>query len=449
MTEGDRIYIRDLIVYLQTLNAKGVERAGAVMPAPDPNHRLEETAALAFAFNPVLQQLHQAYAIYTCLANGDLSHEIPSTLYLAMPAKALQSGLKHLTWQTQRIAQGDLNQTVHFMGAFSDAFNQLVDALRTRHALEQEIIAAANRLKTITSVLGDGVMVTDTAGVITFCNPEACTLTGHAECELLGTGFHERIHRQHRDGKTLLATEQPLNACIALKQVIRHDDIAFTKKDGTLFPVSASFAPISQDDGGGGAVIAFRDISRQIADHESLWHVNQMLEKQATTDMLTGLRNRQFFDRQLVIEIERATRYPSPLSFIIFDIDRFKSINDTFGHLCGDNVLKGIAAAVRDSIRKLDILARWGGEEFAVLLPGGDAAAARATAEKLRLTIEAHAFPLQRSVTCSFGVSEFVPGDTPEQLTARADDAMYAAKAAGRNQVVVAGNAPVNQSQSG
>jgi diguanylate cyclase (GGDEF)-like protein len=154
----------------------------------------------------------------------------------------------------------------------------------------------------------------------------------------------------------------------------------------------------------------------------------------ASTDLLTGAYNRYRFTELFEIEMQRVKRYGGGLALIMFDIDHFKAINDTYGHTAGDSVLKEIAGLVRDTIRANDVLVRWGGEEFMILAPHtGDEAAA--LAEKLCVAVETHLFPAVRKVTASFGVSAYVPGDTLETLYARTDEALYRAKNQGRNRV--------------
>ena len=159
------------------------------------------------------------------------------------------------------------------------------------------------------------------------------------------------------------------------------------------------------------------------------------LRFQATTDALTGLFNRLKFNETLVSEMSRAARYGTPLALVLYDVDRFKAVNDTYGHQVGDRVLTHLSRLVADNIRECDVLARWGGEEFAVMLPGCDLEMALAAAEKLRAAIEGTTIEGCGPVTCSFGVAHHFAGDTAETFLARADNALYRAKVNGRNRV--------------
>ncbi|MGX9366986.1 sensor domain-containing diguanylate cyclase [Desulfoplanes sp. PS50] len=153
----------------------------------------------------------------------------------------------------------------------------------------------------------------------------------------------------------------------------------------------------------------------------------------ATTDHLTTMLNRREFVHRLQQEMERARRYETFFSLIIYDFDNFKFINDTFGHTEGDRVLRLAAELVKKNIRMTDIAARWSDEEFIVLLPQSTLSVARTVAEKLRQSIETFPFHDLFSVTSSFGVTTFHSRDDLYSLVKRVDDALYWAKAGTKN----------------
>jgi len=157
----------------------------------------------------------------------------------------------------------------------------------------------------------------------------------------------------------------------------------------------------------------------------------------ATTDMLTGINNRREFSGLLANEIARARRYGNALALIMYDIDFFKQVNDEFGHDAGDQVLRDMTDLVRRNTRTVDVLARWGGEEFMILMPQSDMAAAQKAAEKLRAAIAKHRFDGIRALTASFGVTVFHPKEEINSLLKRVDDALYQAKKRGRNRVEI------------
>lgn len=163
-----------------------------------------------------------------------------------------------------------------------------------------------------------------------------------------------------------------------------------------------------------------------------------MYEEMAQLDPLTHLPNRSSFETKMLDEFTRIERYGSgAFSLIFFDIDHFKLINDNYGHLVGDHVLKSISTQCRELLRSNDMLARWGGEEFVVILPLVDAAGAVQVAEKMRAFIAEYIFEQVGHISCSFGVSQYQKEDTPNSLLHRTDTAMYQAKSSGRNCVVV------------
>ncbi|WP_268797680.1 sensor domain-containing diguanylate cyclase [Pseudomonas huanghezhanensis] len=162
------------------------------------------------------------------------------------------------------------------------------------------------------------------------------------------------------------------------------------------------------------------------------------IETQATLDSLTGLPNRRGFDDMAVQAIHDARRDRTALSALLLDLDHFKRLNDTHGHLAGDEVLIGFADDVRRCLRETDITCRWGGEEFIILLKDTDNTGARRVAEKIRLLAEQHTYVFSGKalqVTVSLGLTELHPDDTLQSLIARADQALYSAKQTGRNRV--------------
>ncbi|HET6719860.1 MAG TPA: diguanylate cyclase, partial [Rhodocyclaceae bacterium] len=177
--------------------------------------------------------------------------------------------------------------------------------------------------------------------------------------------------------------------------------------------------------------------SRLAIDQQRLRSLNEALERQATTDSLTGLYNRLKFNALLMAEIDRANRYGVGFTLVMMDVDHFKRVNDTWGHHTGDIVLINIARLARDTMRSSDALARWGGEEFIALLPMTGVAGALYFSERVTQALTHFAFEPVPRVTCSFGVTEFIAGDSPESMTQRADAALYLAKERGRNRTEV------------
>ena len=170
-------------------------------------------------------------------------------------------------------------------------------------------------------------------------------------------------------------------------------------------------------------------------------HYHDVIYRLMTRDGLTEAYNRQAFDQALEREAARAARYTRPLGLVLLDLDRFKAINDQYGHMAGDEVLRQLASLVARNIRQEDVFGRIGGEEFALLVPEGDLVACRDAAERLRQLLEATPFEFEGrllQVTCSFGVAVLEPSNdtTGELLRKTADGRLYRAKDAGRNRVI-------------
>ena len=178
---------------------------------------------------------------------------------------------------------------------------------------------------------------------------------------------------------------------------------------------------------------ALDDLQRQ---NEELQRARQHIEQLSREDALTGLLNRRWLEESLDVETERARRYGVPLSIVMMDVDRFKTINDRHGHLAGDEVLTATAVRVRGEARGTDLVGRYGGDEFLVVLPNTAAEQAALFAERIRRALAEMRLEFRpEPVTASLGVTQWKDGDTKTTFLARADEALYAAKASGRDKV--------------
>ncbi|MGC8845917.1 MAG: GGDEF domain-containing protein [Candidatus Hydrogenedens sp.] len=180
------------------------------------------------------------------------------------------------------------------------------------------------------------------------------------------------------------------------------------------------------------------DAQKKLKEQEQ---VLEKLSRDANTDFLTQVNNRAAFDKRLNEEFTRYKRYGHTFSIILMDLDHFKDVNDTYGHLAGDRVLRAVASLLNDEKRASDFLARYGGEEFALILPGIDANSALVVADKLRKKVETTTFRYENysiHTSLSAGITTVLPEDqTPTDVLKRADDATYEAKNKGRNQVII------------
>jgi diguanylate cyclase (GGDEF)-like protein len=163
----------------------------------------------------------------------------------------------------------------------------------------------------------------------------------------------------------------------------------------------------------------------------------ELLQKLATTDKLTGLHNRARLDELIADEHRYLVRHPRASSIAILDLDHFKAINDTHGHLTGDRVLSEVALVLAQSVREIDRLGRWGGEEFLVLMPDATSEGARIVAERIQETLRRRDFGVDGAVTVSAGIASYRPGESVSAWISRADEMLYQAKNGGRNRVLV------------
>ncbi|HEX4786043.1 MAG TPA: sensor domain-containing diguanylate cyclase, partial [Candidatus Sulfotelmatobacter sp.] len=172
-------------------------------------------------------------------------------------------------------------------------------------------------------------------------------------------------------------------------------------------------------------------------------HYVDRVKQLAYLDGLTGIFNRRFFELRILEEIERACRYGTGMAVVMADIDEFKKLNDEFGHLLGDEVLRQVSSLFHQQLRKVDVVCRYGGEEFAILLTQISTQQAIAIAEKLRRLVEKFQFPgVPRTITISAGLATFpIHGKTRDEMVRAADSGLYAAKQSGRNRICVATSA--------
>ncbi len=259
---------------------------------------------------------------------------------------------------------------------------------------------------------------TDLQGNITYVSQAFCDISGYSKDELLG-----RRHNIVKHPDMTQEIYKEIWKTISNNQTW-NGEIKNQKKDGSFYWVQASISPVFDDGGKVGYTAIRQDITNK-----------KKVEELAITDRLTQLYNRIHLDLILLQSIHNSTRYGLELSIIIIDIDKFKSVNDTYGHQVGDSVLKETAAILKKHVRKSDTLGRWGGEEFLVILPNTDINGAILLAEKLRVKLEEFDFSTIGTKTGSFGVSCFKKDDTENTILERADKALYKAKANGRNRV--------------
>lgn len=295
------------------------------------------------------------------------------------------------------------------------------------HERTAELEEREELLRSIASAAQDAVIMIDSEGNVTHWNPAAEKMFGYSSLEIIGRNLHSLIvPSRYLEAHHAAFPKFIQSGTGALVGAVTEVDAQ--RRDGSEFPIEISISAVRIKNSWH-AVAIVRDITvRKLADEQ--------LKQMASTDALTGICNRRRFNEVLQVEIARAKRFGTPFTLIIFDIDHFKRINDTYGHQAGDQVLLKLSLLVSKNIRNTDLFARWGGEEFTVLATNCETFCPHSLAEKLRKLIEAYPFAEVGKVTCSFGATEYKSGDNEESLIRRADSNLYQAKESGRNRVV-------------
>ena len=293
------------------------------------------------------------------------------------------------------------------------------------------------------------IVITDTQGIIEYVNPKFSQLTGYSPEEAIGQN-----PRVLKSGKTPPETYRQMWETLIAGNEWRGEFVN-RKKNGELYYEFAIISPITDANGFVTHYLAVKEditerkkIEEQIrlaneklqAQLEEIQSLQENLREQAIRDPLTGLYNRRYLDESLERELSRAARESYPVSFVLIDIDSFKKINDTFGHHAGDQVLLDLAAQFNSQVRSSDIVCRYGGEEFLVVLPNTSVEASFMSAERWRISFQdTRVFNGEQiHITLSMGIATFpIHGMTIDELLVAADGALYAAKAQGRNRVVI------------
>jgi diguanylate cyclase (GGDEF)-like protein/PAS domain S-box-containing protein len=300
----------------------------------------------------------------------------------------------------------------------------------------EELLKETRRiLQEMLSSLPIGILITDSKGNSIIGNPEIRRIWG--DSRYVGRGRYEEYKGWWADSsKRIEANEWAVSRAILKGETSLDEIIDIEGFDGSRKTILNSAVPLRDSRGNiAGAIVVNQDITERRRQEAELRHVHELLKRQATTDALTGIFNRQKFSEELHREILEVQRYNHPLSLIMFDVDHFKMINDTYGHLVGDAVLKEITALVLEHIRSVDIFARWGGEEFVILSPNTAVTASQQLAEKLRQMIAQFRFSCPSTITASFGITQFLDDDVADSFINRSDMALYRAKERGRNRV--------------
>ncbi len=292
----------------------------------------------------------------------------------------------------------------------------------------------------------DAVTFIDSAGRIMLWNRGAERLTGIAAGSICGQLWHPALLKMSDEkGRLIEDSDCPVRS--VLKSGVHSlRRLTIVARMGRPMAVDTHAIPVTGENGVIlGAVLMFHDASSETTLERRCMN----LYEKATKDPMTQVANRAEFDRVHEMFVEVHQQRQIPCSLIICDLDRFKQVNDTFGHQAGDEAIRHLASLLKSSCRPGDLVARYGGEEFVVLCTDCDNAAATRRAEQIRLNLcQMPQLKMgSRQVTASFGVTEIQPGDTPETMLRRADRALMQAKAKGRNCVVQLGAGSIAKQQ--
>lgn len=286
--------------------------------------------------------------------------------------------------------------------------------------------------------LYDGIFFVDRDGCITYWNKGATNLTGYNAADVQGRNYCDIFQPLDKQGKHLCESETcPIRRVFDIS-TMTEVEAYICHKEGHLLPISIRIAPV-------------REVSQQyvvaVEIHSSnspRYAMRQRLEELqelAMHDLLTGIANRRFVEINLAARLEEFKRYGFDFSILFIDADNFKAINDTHGHTVGDRILKMISATIANSLRSFDIIGRWGGEEFVVLLINTKNEDLFKLSDRLRRLVENSTLKLDSGdtlkVTVSIGATVAQHGDTVESLVDRADKLMFESKRRGRNKVSI------------
>jgi len=294
----------------------------------------------------------------------------------------------------------------------------------------------ASRLRALLNDLIDVVICIDERGGIVDCNPAVEGLLGWSPEELVGRDIGVLAAGPHGDHHGAYMLRAMATGERTVVGSVRR--VHALHRSGLEVPVSLSVSE-TRHDGHTLFTGVLRDARRELAHEEELAASQQQLEELALRDGLTGVLNRRALLERAAIELARAEREEGDLAVIMLDLDHFKAVNDTHGHLAGDAVLRDAVARVQTAVRVYDLVGRYGGEEFLVVAPGAGPTEAMAVAERIRSAIADRPTVWEGSeiaVTTSVGVVSVAPGEDLVQALGRADAALYQAKDAGRNCVV-------------
>ena len=400
-------------------------KTGMVSPMPDSLALSPDESDFILSFNRFLSKFKEGNHFIDEVCQGRLEADPPPNNQLISHFKQLQADLRHLVWQTRRLAAGDLNQKVDFMGDFSVAFNTLIESLREKNALEEQIRKSEIFHKTLLDTSPDGITVVDINGIQQFVSEKGHAMFGYeTPDELIGKNFMDLFTPEYQE-KAKNAVNDLLKGKytgVTEYQVIQNN--------GGPFWVEANAEVLLNENGVPEAMMfVYRDTTQKKMLEQQLQEYSRMIEHQARTDRMTGMLNHTEGMEMLRNELALTVKTNLELTVCFIDMDGLKHINDQNGHAEGDRMILALSGCIQKCIRAHDYVARMGGDEFMIIFPQcgstqAEGVLTRITSSTEALSIEEnYKFPL----SFSYGIAVYHPGDSisAEQLVRVADEQMY------------------------
>ena len=385
-------------------------------------------------FTPAISKIFNLIASDVGRPIDDISHRVHDSTLQKNAGEVLRTltpiekeiGLDDDRWYLQRVLpyRTEDNKIEGVVVTFID--------ITERNRAQQVLQQTKNYLQLLLASTGESIYGVDKQGHSTFINPKFTELLGYSEAELSGKRIHDLIHHTRVDGSTYPWEQCVLYKCLTQGKSYQGDHDVVWRKDGTSFPAFFTAEPLIEDGQVTGAVVVLRDMTEANA-------LSSELENLARHDSLTGLVNRREFENRLARVVESTRNSNAQHALCFLDLDQFKIINDTCGHLAGDELLQQIAGVLKVHVRKRDTIARLGGDEFGLLMEHCDMEEAGRVASGIRDAIADNRFLWEGkpyAVGVCIGVVSITEdtGNMTEALK-EADAACYAAKEEGRNRI--------------
>ncbi|WP_291750950.1 MULTISPECIES: sensor domain-containing diguanylate cyclase [unclassified Sulfuricurvum] len=333
--------------------------------------------------------------------------------------------------------------TLQMANDLASNFETIISSNRNYKSENSNLLAEYKKAVDLSNI----VSKTNPKGVITYVNDKFCEISGYTRDELVGKP-HNIIRHPDMPREAFKDLWDTIKAKKSWNGVVTN-----MKKDGSQYIVDTTVIPILDVDGDVIEYIAIRhniteleetkqqlrNINKAMKNKvDELYSMTNTLEQKAYKDNLTGINNRENFEDIFSIEIANSKLNNIALSLIIFDVDNFKLVNDTYGHQAGDILLQDMVHLIENNIKNGDIFARWGGEEFVILTPATEINGAYNLAENLRKLVQSYVFKyVENNLTLSFGIAQLSSEDTKKTLFEKSDKALYEAKKNGRNRTEI------------